>query len=365
MSEGNTYNIYHTTREAWDAMLMAMRGATSSIFWEMYILVDDDVGNQFFDILKAKAREGVDVKLVIDYWGSFWLSGKKITELQQAGIDIRLFQQKRNPFRGFKEWFMRRTHRKMLIIDERIGFVGGVNVQKNMEAWDDLMVEFSGTPVHSLLRSFARSYLMCGGKRSHVKRFLTYRYRVAHQDLSIVYDNIGRRHSRIRNIYLKSIHKARERVILFSPYYFPDRSFLKALYMARKRGVRVDLLIPFRTDVRIATYAAYAWFSLMSKVGIRIHLTKNMMHGKGMLVDDDFAFFGSSNLDYPSFQYNQEMNVGMKDKRAVARIKQVLETWISRADELDDRRWKRRGSIAKMKERIARWLYVFWFRVKK
>ena len=359
-----TYNIYHTTKEAWEAMLLAIGKAKHSIYWEMYILVDDDAGKRFFDLLKTKAAEGVRVKIIIDYWGSFWLSGKKIDELKQTGIDIRVFQPQKNPFFGFKNWLMRRTHRKILIVDEWVGFVGGVNVDKNMENWDDLVVELYGKPVRSLLRSFARTYVIAGGKKDEVRHLLAYRYRVRHDTFDIVYDDIDRKQSKIKNKYLEAIYAARERIILFSPYYFPDRKFLHALWVARRRKVKIDLLIPFRTDVRIATYAAYAWFSVLSKLGVKIHLTRNMMHGKGVVVDDNLAFVGTSNLEHSSFDYNQEVNVTLKDKKVVARVKRVLEHWIDKADEFDHERWSRRGWSTKIKEKVARKLYAYWFDVK-
>ncbi len=364
MAENPTYNIYHTTKEAWEAMLLAMQSATRSIYWEMYILVDDDAGKRFFEVLMEKAQQGVDVRIILDYWGSFWFSSKKIDELRKCGIDIRIFRPQRHPILHFREWVTRRTHRKILVVDEQIGFVGGVNVAKDMETWDDLVVEISGKAVRSLSRSFAKTYIMCGGDWQSVRHLLSYRYRVRKDVFDVVFDDIDRTSSRIRNKYLEAIYKARERVILFSPYYFPDKQFLHALWTARKRKVKVDLLIPFRTDVRLATYAAYAWFSVMKKLGVNIHLTKKMMHGKGVVVDDEFAFVGTSNLEHSSFKYNQEVNVQLRDKKTVARIKRVLEKWIGEADTLDHDRWGRRGWWARLKETIARKLYAFWFGVK-
>ena len=359
-----TYNIYHTTKEAWEAMLLAIGQATHSIYWEIYILLDDEVGSRFFDILKAKSVAGIDVKIILDYWGSFGISHKKIDELKAAGIDIRFFHRKKNPLAGFKDWFMRRTHRKILIVDERVGFVGGANVGIYMEHWDDLVVELQGKPVRSLLRSFAKFYISCGGEREKVRHLFKYKYRVHHDTFDFVYDDIDRKKSNIKQKYLEAIYKARERVILFSPYYFPDSQFLKALWHARKRGVRIDLLIPFRSDVRFATYAAYAWFSLMTTFGIRIHLSKKMMHGKGVVVDDDLAFVGTSNLEHMSFKFNQEVNVSVTDKGAVARVKHILERWIEDANELDETKWNKRGWWIRLKEKIARKLYAFWFEVK-
>ncbi len=260
---------------------------------------------------------------------------------------------------------MKRTHRKILIVDEKVGFIGGVNVEKQTRDWHDMHIKLQGKVVRSLLRSFARSYIMCGGKRKEVRHLLKYKYRVKNKEVEFYYDHYGRKHSKIRKRYMDALNKARERVILFSPYYFPDIKLLKAMWRARKRGVRVDVLIPFRTDLRLATYAAYAWFSIMNKKGVRIHLLKKkMMHGKGVVVDDDWAMVGSSNLDHSSFFHSQEASVRIKNKRAVKKIKRVLDRWIKHSHQLDDKDWEKRGRIHRLKEWFAATLYRKWFKIK-
>lgn len=359
------YNIYDNTNQAWKAMYQVISDAKKSIYWEVYILVDDEVGHEFFEILKKKAHTGVDVKLILDYWGSFALSKKKIQEFIKAGIDIRLFQQKRFAWYGMREWLMKRTHRKILIVDEQIGFIGGVNIEKQTRDWHDIHIRLVGKVVRSLLRSFARSYIMCGGDKKEVCHLLKYKYRVDNKDIDFFYDHCGRKYSKIRKRYVEALNKARERVILFSPYYFPDIKLLKAMWCARKRGVRVDVLIPFRTDLRLATYAAYAWFSIMNKKGVRIHLLKKkMMHGKGVVVDDDWAMVGSSNLDHTSFFHNQEASVRIKNKRAVKKIKRVLDRWIKHSQIMDSKRWMKRSRIHRIQEWCAATIYRKWFKIK-
>ncbi len=345
-------------------MYHAIESAKKSVYWEVYILVDEGTGLDFFELLKRKVVEGLDVKLVIDYWGSFWLSKKKIEELRDVGIDVRLFQQKKNPVRGIRDWLMKRTHRKILIIDENIGFIGGVNVSKETKDWNDIHMMVRGKVVRSLLRSFAKSYIMCGGDKCNVKRFLKYTYRVTHDQIDFVYDTSTEKYSHARKKYTEALLKARERVILFSPYYFPDKQLLKAMWQARKRGVKIDLLIPLRTDLRIAQYAAYAWFSLLHLKGVNIHLSKKMMHGKGVVVDDDWAMIGSSNLDHTSFYYSEEANVRLRDKKMVKKLKRVLERWMKDSTSFDNVAWEKRGAWERTKEKIATKLYKMWFKIK-
>ncbi len=359
------YNIYDHTGQAWKAMYQAIFHAQKSIYWEVYILVDDDIGHTFFELLKEKAQAGVDVKLILDYWGSFALSKKTIDNFIDAGIDIRLFQQRRFAWRGIREWLMKRTHRKILVVDERVGFIGGVNVEKSTKNWHDIHIKLQGKVVRSLLRSFAKSYMVCGGMRKEVRHLLKYKYRVKHTEIDFIYDHYGRKYSKIRKRYVDALRKARERVILFSPYYFPDRQLFKAMWQARKRGVRIDVLIPFRTDLRLVTYAAYVWFSIMNKKGVHIHLLKKrMMHGKGVVMDDEWAMVGSSNIEHASFYHSQEASIKLQGKQGVKKIKRILERWIKQSEHFDEQKWKKRGKRHKVLEFIASKIYRLWFGIK-
>ncbi|PIR03466.1 MAG: hypothetical protein COV60_00085 [Candidatus Magasanikbacteria bacterium CG11_big_fil_rev_8_21_14_0_20_43_7] len=357
--------LYSTSQEAWDAMSCAIKKASSSIYWEVYTFVDDDSGNTFISLLKEKAKAGVVVKLLVDAFGSSELSKDAIDAMTAVGVDVRLFsaQHTKNILTRWQRLWTR-THRKLLIIDETVGFIGGVNIQHSMSTWKDIHVRVHGPAVRSLLRSFAKSYVIAGGKNADVQNLLKYKFRLAKsvEDLEFIYDEPNTKQSRVRKKYVEALTKARERVILFSPYYFPDRKFLRALWSARKRGIKVDLLIPFRSDIRIATYAAYALFSLMRHRGVRVHLMKDMMHGKGVIVDDDWAMIGSSNIDQTSFYDNYEANIRFTDKHVVQQLKAIVTGWLSSSEMVQDNRWEHRGRYMRLKEWISLKLYRLWYR---
>lgn len=356
------YKIYSSTKDAWDAMYSAISNAKQSIYWELYIFIDDDAGKRFFDKLEEKAKEGIDVKLVVDAFGSIKLSKKRAHSLKESGAEIIFFNERKKRYRGWWKMVYRRSHRKILIVDETVGFIGGVNIREDMEHWSDIMLRIEGKSVHSLLRAFAKMYIISGGNKKKVKHLLKYKFRVRSdiKDLEFVYDDPDKKRSKSRKIYAEALLKARERVILFSPYYFPDKKFFKAVFAARKRGVKVDLLIPFRSDVRIATYATYAWFSLMKKFGVNIHMTQNMMHGKGVIVDDEWAMVGSSNIDRMSFYDNYEANVKIKNKKQVRKIKNILRGWIKRSKKVDGKQWNKRGIFERLKEWFSSSLFRWW-----
>jgi len=360
--KNSLYDVYTSTQEAWDAMKKAIIEAKKSIYWEVFIFVDDEIGRSFFDILEQKAREGIDVKVIIDSMGTLWFPKTRVASLQAAGVDILFFHDRKYRFRGWWRRLWSRTHRKILVVDEKTAFLGGVNVKKEMEDWLDMHVKVEGKVVRSILRSFAKMYIICGGQKEKVRHLLKYRFRVRSEGIDMVYDDAYTPESHVREKYTEALLKARERVILFSPYYFPDKEFLKALWAARRRGVRVDLLIPFRTDLRIVTYAAYFLFNLMRKLGVKVHLTKQMMHGKGMVVDDDWAMVGSSNIDHTSFYDCYEANILIKDKDFVNRVKSKLESWMKDSDELETISWDKRGPWQKIKEWVAYKLYTLWYK---
>ncbi len=359
------YQMYSTSQSAWDAMYQAVETATKSIFWELYIFADDEIGHRFFDLLEAKAKAGIDVKLLIDSLGSFWLSKKRIASLRSAGVDVRFFSERKR-LRGWWRLLLSRSHRKILVIDEKIGFVGGVNIERQSKDWLDIHLRVEGQVVHSLLRSFAKMYVLSGGPRRRVRRYLAYRYRVAtdlkeEREFELMDHQADTRASTLRRGYVKALIRARERIILFSPYYFPDKAFLYELWRARRRGVKIDLLLPLRTDVRIATYAAYGFFAILKKMGVNVRLTKTMMHGKGAVIDDDLAIVGSGNLDQTSFYDNYETTLSIRNKNLVSRLKDTLEEWMKEAVEVDDA-WEHRSTFHRMKEWIALRLYRLWHR---
>jgi len=354
------FKIYSSSKEAWEAMRQAILLAEKSIYWELYIFLDDEIGKPFFDLLQKKAEAGLEIKLVIDNWGTFWFPKSRIESLKKSGVEILFFNERKKRYRGWWKRFWARTHRKILIIDEKLGFLGGVNVGEAMKDWLDIQVAFEGKVVNSLLRAFAKNYIIAGGEKNKVKHLLKYKFRVLHDENELILDEPNTKKSIGRSKYTEAILHARERVILFSPYYFPDRRFLHALWLAKKKGIRIDLLIPFRSDLRVMTFASYAWFSIMRKLGVNVHFSEKMMHGKGVIVDDKWAMIGSTNLDYTGFYDLYEANIQINEKKTVKKLKETLEKWLAEAKNLTDEDWIKRGRVQKIKEWIALKLYYLW-----
>lgn len=356
------WKIYSTSQAAWDAMYAAIAQAKKSIYWEMFIFLDDEVGQRFFELLEKKAGEGVEVKLIVDVIGSFSLPLSRVEALRTKGIDIRLFNERKFRVHNWWRTLVSRTHRKILVVDERIGFVGGVNIQASMRRWLDIHVRIEGAPVFSLLRAFARAYLISGGPRTNVEHLLSYRVPENKSDVEIIYDDAHTPRSKMLEKYVEAFRLVRERIILFSPYYFPDRKFRRALSAARRRGVHIDVILPFESDSGLAMYASHVWFPEMAKAGVHVYLLNQMMHGKGFVMDDSWAVVGTTNLDQTSFYDNYEVNVSVKDPHMVRDIKETVLGWLKKGKKIELTQWNKRGWLRKAKEKIAFAFFSLWHR---
>lgn len=350
------YQFFSTVPEAWEAMLEAIKGARESIYWELYIFSHDEIGQRFLELLKEKARAGLEIKLIFDGMGSFWFDNRAIKELRAAGAEVIYF----NPFhlswlwRGLRRW-CERTHRKVLIIDRQIGFIGGVNVQKTNFGWFDLQVKVEGPIVCHLLKSFARFYLAGGGPLERIKHIF-YLPIIKEKYWRLLWHKPQSEFSIIRHVYLRSIARAKKSLTLVAPYFLPDREFLEALRQARGRGVKIDLILPWRTDHRILTYAMRAYWRLYDRLGMKIHLVKKMIHAKAMLVDDKWAMVGSSNFDPQTFYRSHEANLVFTSQEMIRDLKKIFQGWKKKSRLFQPLKWQRRSWFSRIYEGICRLL---------
>ena len=366
MSDGFNYQFYKTTSEAWDAMYQAIVVAKKSIFWEIYIFVDDTIGKKFIDALVAKAKAGVEVKLIIDAMGSSEFSASAEKICAEAGIELLKFSPTSPSFR-LSNWvgrLMRRNHRKVLIVDEEVVFLGGVNVKAEFMAWDDLYVKLTGKLARPLLRGFAKSYISSGGKRRNVRRLL-------HPKLEeliplwreklhfIVHSPTGAVTPSSKRFFLKALAMAKETVNLLTPYYVPDRKFLKALELAKKRGVKVNIFLPLRPDVRLMELISRTYFELTTRAGADIYLLQNMHHGKALMVDKKLGMVGSINLTPRSFTHQEESDVSFTDGRMVDELNVLFNDLRSKAELLNIEKFRQRNWLHRLREWIAKKLEYF------
>jgi len=311
------YKFYTTSNKAWDGILSAITDAQYSIYIEMYIFLDDTKQtHDFLGKLKEKALAGVKVVIIADAYGSINLKSVSVAELRAAGAE----------FIFFSRW-LRRTHRKLVIIDEKIAFFGGVNIEDKIRHWYDLQIRLRGRIVKPLLRSFAYTYERCGGKDEKI--LVHSRLPLVRKFKSWVIDTweIGEKKYNLNNYYRRKLIEAKNSIKIVTPYLLPPRWLLASLDNAIHRGVKVEIIIPEDTDVGFLNQINYANAARLASVGIDFYFMTNMNHAKVMIIDNKEALVGSQNLDILSFNFNLELGVFFEQKQAVADLEKIWQRW--------------------------------------
>lgn len=311
------YRLYTTSHKAWDGMFQVMSGAVSSIYIEMYTFLDDTKKtHDFLTLLENKARSGVEVVVIADVYGSLSLRSAAVDRLRQAGVE----------FFYFSRW-LRRTHRKILIIDNKIAFLGGVNIVEETRHWLDLQIELRGRIVIPVLRSFAYAYEMVGGKKDTI--LSRRRSSIVPRIKSWITDNLpGTRYKyRLNNYYRRSLISAKKSITIVTPYLLPPRWLIALLDGAAKRGVDVRIMIPNDTDIKILNKVNYLNACRLTEVGVRFYVLPIMNHAKIMLVDGEEGVIGSQNMDLLSFHWNIEVGVLFRQKKLVADLQKIIDQW--------------------------------------
>ena len=311
------YRLYTTSQKAWDGMFKAMAQAQTSIYMEMYIFLDDtQATHNFLGLLKDKARAGLEVVVVADSYGSSSLRNGAANELKEAGVEFILFN----------HW-LRHTHRKILIIDNKVAFLGGVNIKEKIRHWHDLQIKITGKIVAPLLKSFAYSYQSAGGKKESILKYS--RLPLVKKIKAWIIDSfLGTSASySLNNYYKEKINNAKVSIKMVTPYLLPPRWLLAILEDACRREVKVEIVIPNDTDIKLLNKSNYLNACRMSAYGVKFYLMPAMNHAKIMLIDDVEGVIGSQNMDVLSFNWNMEAGVFFQQKDLVGDLKNIFEHW--------------------------------------
>lgn len=296
---------FHTrTSDAWAAMLDACDQAEISICLEEYILHPDIIGSAFMDVFLRKARKGVSVRLLLDWWGCRELCNtSKLVMLEEAGVIVRFF---RPPsIRWFSgQRFFPRDHRKILIIDETTAFIGGVCIYDKIRDWRDTMVEVSDGPVKQLSYIFEQTWdNMNAGYQAEQSSHPDFE---TDSDITIVANAPDADEHRFTRTLYNALNAARHSIRLTTPYFTPGDRFIEIVYKALARGVRVEILLSDSSKYAPYTVGKHIAGDLIRRGADIFYYQPSMLHLKMMIVDDEWASIGSCNLDGLSLHHNQE-----------------------------------------------------------
>jgi cardiolipin synthase A/B len=361
LTEGDAYVVHTNGPDAFPAMLAAIGAARHRVSFETYIFDTGRVAEQFIAAFEAAARRGVEVRLVLDSIGAKTIEPEHLTRLERAGCHLGWF----NPVSRFYmlEEVNYRTHRKALVVDGDVAFVGGIGIADHwasavdgLAMWRDTHVEIRGPAAVHVEAAFNENWIETGGVVA--PDLLPHDAAPAGKAGSIVvWSSPAGGTNEMKLLYLLALASARRTLDIQSPYLITDESTKWSIEQARRRGVRVRLLVEGEvTDakpVKFAGRADYEW--LMERGVVVFEYAPAMMHTKAMIVDGILSIVGSANFDNRSLELNDELNVAVFDAPLATRLTADFERDLTRSTRLDLDRWRSRPFHIRAREKV--WSY--------
>lgn len=360
-TEGNRVELLHDGRQVFPAMLAAIEEAKSQILLEMYWFDSGRVGRRFAEALKAAARRGVEVAIIYDAVGSIGADPRMFDELVECGARVMEF----NPVAPWKRRFRlmrltRRDHRKILVVDAKVGFTGGVNIgdlwlpeEDEGGGFRDDAARVEGPAVRGFIACFQRTWRRLGGAPLTATPPLAPPFEDG-QPAQVMGEGRHLKRRSIARAYLSRIYRAERRVWIANSYFIPDGNVIRALTRAARRGVDVRILVPRESDVILTDWASRAVWPRLLRGGVRIfEWTDSILHSKTAVIDGRWSTIGSYNLDYLSLRLNLEVTLNVLDERFGRTMEAAFELDFARANEVDQRTFRFRSLGARLLEMIA------------
>ena len=336
-SQGNRVEIVETGEEAYARLMEMIENAKSTIFVMTFILADDEVGRALIELLIRKAEEGVAVRLLIDDVGSWWLSRRSVAPLIKAGGRVAYFMPVFHvPFRGRANL---RNHRKIAVVDHRLGFAGGMNLTAHYigpmadpERWRDLAAVVEGPAVDDLEWLFFSDWKFATGedlaaqfprpdREAHRRAPATLGHRPGNAVVQVVASGPDVEGDPLFESLLALVFFARERIWILTPYFVPDEMLVRGLALAARRGVDVRLVVPWKSNHPITDLAREGYLRELYEAGASVMLYRpTMLHAKAVIFDDKLVVIGSPNMDNRSLFLNYEVALYIFSAESVAEV---------------------------------------------
>lgn len=356
---GNRITTLNNGDEIFPAMLAAARNAKSNITFETYIYWTGQIGKEFVKALTERARAGVHVHVLLDWLGSNRMRAAEIEELRSSGVEVERYR----PLKWYSLARMNsRTHRKIMVVDGRIGFIGGVGIAdqwlghaQDPDHWRDTHYQVEGPVVNHLQAAFTDNWIKT---RANVMNHLDYFPELAEvgEARAQVFKSSPREGGdSARLMFLLSLAAARNRILIANSYFVPDSRTSIELISASRRGVRVEVIVPGPIiDTHLTRRASRSQWGPLLDAGIKIYeYQPTMIHSKVMIVDDRWVSVGSANFDNRSFRLNDEANLNVMDERFAEEQAQLFEKDKQSVRQVTLEEWKNRPISEKVIENLA------------
>jgi cardiolipin synthase len=375
LTTGNKVLLLEDGPATYKAMLAAIEKARDHINMETYILEDDDVGRQFADALIEKQKQGIQVNLIRDSVGTLATPAAFFKRLTDSGIEVLEFNPV-NPLASRKEWEVnQRDHRKLLIIDGRTAFLGGINISavysggssgkgshsrtNDKPLWRDTDLQLTGPVVAELQKLFVDTWEGQDGQPLAVKDYFPKPNNAGREVVRAIGSSPDESFSLIYATLLSAITSAETSVYITNAYFVPDPQLLAALEAAAARGVDVTLILPSATDSKLVFHAGRDHYDRLMRADVKIYERQGaLLHSKTALIDGVWATVGSTNLDWRSFLHNRELNAVVLGQEFGDQLREMFERDLAASDAITLEEWQHRPLTFRAMELYSRaWEY--------
>jgi len=356
----NKVKVLQNGEITFSEMLANINNAKEHIHMEYFVIKDSHIGRKFQQALIEKAKEGLEVRFIYDAVGSFRLKKDFLNPLRDAGVQVEIFLPVTLPFLGSRLNY--RNHRKILVVDGKVGFVGGINIgdeylgkNKKMGFWRDTHLKLEGEAVYVLQGIFLADWYFVSKETIDDLKYFPPQGYCGEKIVQIASSGPDSYWASIHQAYFSAINSANDRVYITTPYLVPDEGILLALKTAALRGVDVRLLLPIKPDHRTVFWASKSHFIELLEAGVKIYqYGKGFVHGKVFIVDNSFTSIGTANLDIRSFKLNFEVNAFIYDKEVNSKMTKDFFEDLRVSKKVILEEYKKRPFINKVKESVAR-----------
>lgn len=359
LTTGNQLELLKDGEKTFEAIFAAIKTARHHIHLEYYIFADDKIGKELQNMLIKKCEQGVKVRIIVDDVGSWDLAKKFFENLRKKGIEVYPFMEVRFPRLTSRVNY--RNHRKVIIVDGKIGFIGGINVADRyvsglpkLGPWRDTHLQIKGDAAACLQVIFAADWYLVTKQNIY-----GYKYFPKFTESNGIpvqlsasgpdYDWEG-----IMQAFFAAISNSRKKVFITTPYLMPPPALLLALKTAALSNVDVRIIIPEKSDARISKWCSFSYVEELLEAGVRIFFyQKGFIHSKYMLVDDTFSTIGTSNFDFRSFETNFETNAFIYNREFSKKLEEHFRDDLHNCREIQLKRWHKRSTLFKIRESLA------------
>ncbi|MCK9629215.1 MAG: cardiolipin synthase [Bacteroidales bacterium] len=371
VGQNSCVELFFSGKEALDSMYDSILDAKQHIHLQSYIIVDDIVGNNFKSLLISKAREGVEVRIIYDDVGCWQMNEGFIEDMINEGIEVLVFAPVK--FLTLASKVNYRNHRKILVVDGTVGFLGGVNIADryynggNFEEWRDTHMKIIGESVSALQSSFLLDrYFIINKQMKRKKKYFPSihpsTYSSSEEIQAPVYSQIitsgpDSDWASIMQCYFQAITNAKKKIYIITPYFTPNESLLDALKISALGGLEVSIMIPERSDTVLGHWSTMSYASELLEAGVKVYLfSKGFNHSKVISIDGEFCIIGSANFDNRSLEHNFEITSIIYNRQITEQIDIQFLKDTERCKSLASSKWARRSVKNQIKEAFARLL---------